>query len=183
MQQRKSDGVFHPPSGSNVPGKEEANPYVFYPPDEVKRLLEQEKDPQEHAKLRSALKQWERVYVYPWYPWRAVRALRTIAANMLKAASGSQPINVPYYFETDKQEGPGNVIHMLKPTDDNQDMERFDYNRQGERPVRDDLNGDFRSPSEPVMNNGRGTVSPRGEGPNPDIYYPFPPTGGNIGAI
>lgn len=187
MRPVRSDYIFHPPSGSNVPGKEEANPYVFYPPEEVRRLLKEEKNPEEVAKLRSALKQWERIYVYPWYPWRAVHALRAVAARLLEAESnyGNPSVNVPYYQESDIPQGVENVLNILKPTDDDEDNKKFDYNRQGERPKRDidTGKGDFRSPSEPVMNNGRGTVSPRGEGPDPDIFYPFPPTGGNLGNI
>lgn len=180
MPKRQSDYVYHPPVGSSYPGKEDANPYIQYPPDEIRRLMDTEEDPSEYDKMKSALKQWERIYVYPWYPWRAVRALRKIARQMLAA---DQPVNVPYYHENDIGPGVDNVLNILKPTDDNDDMKRFDYNRQGERPVRDDLSGDFTSPSEPVMNNGRGTVSPDGEGPDAEIYYPFPPTGGNLGAI
>lgn len=183
MSRVTADYMYHPPMGSNVPGKEEANPYDFYPPEEVRRLLDVEKDPAELEKLRSSLRKWERIYTYPWYPWRALRA---VAARMRQAwTNQSQPINVPYYNETDIGPGSENPLNMLEPTDDNYDNRLFDYNRQGERPLRDidTGRGDFTSPSEPVHNQGKGVVEPRGEGPEPDIWYPFPPTGGNLGAI
>jgi hypothetical protein len=41
MAGRRSDYTFHPPSsGSNVPGKIDANPYLQYPPQELRKLLE-----------------------------------------------------------------------------------------------------------------------------------------------
>lgn len=179
MYNKLSDYILHPPSGSSYPGKEEANPYIYYPPSELRVLVKKEKDPTELAKIKSALKQWERVYVYPGFPWRRVsNVLRRLAA---KLAVVPQPaINIPYYQESDIPAGPNNPLNILENTDDQYDMNRFDYSRQGERPKRDIDQGDYRTPSDPVHNRGRGVVVPRGEGPDPDIEYPFPPTGGTI---
>jgi hypothetical protein len=155
---------------------------MSYPPSSLRSLIDKEQDIQELTKMKSALKQWERIYVYPGYPYRLADTLRRIAGRLLMAEAPNPSINVPYYQESDIPTGPGNVIHMLENIDDNYDMNRFDYNQQGERPKRDidTGKGDFLSPSEPVHNDGRGTVSPKGEGANPDVEYPFPPTGGDI---
>lgn len=182
MSKKRSDYILHPPSGSSYPGKEEANPYVFYPPTDLRKLIKQETDIEKLTKMKSALKQWERIYVYPGFPYKLADVLRRIAGRILMAEVPEPAINVPYYQESDIPSGPGNVIHMLKNIDDNYDLERFDYNRQGERPKRDidTGKGNFLAPSEPVHNDGRGTVRPRGEGPDPEVEYPFPPTGGDI---
>lgn len=185
MPSRMSDYIYHPPSGSSYPGKEEANPYDFYAPSELRHMVEVETDPEELAKIKSSLRKWERIYQYPGYPWRVAAILRKLAAQLIKADAYSQPANIPYYQESDIPQGVENVLNILKPTDDNYNDRRFDYSRQGERPKRDidTGRGDFLSPNEPLFNNGQGAVWPRGEGPNPDIEYPFPPTGGNLGAI
>jgi hypothetical protein len=185
-----ADYVLHPPSGSSYPGKEDPNPYIYYPPSELRRLVESEKDPDKLAKIKSALKQWERVYVYPGYPWRLAAKLRRIAHRMLKMAEYPNPpaINLPYYQDAEVPEGFESVMQGLRSQYDNYNRKRFDYNRQGERPLRDidTGRGDFLSPSEGVFDtstNGKGTVWPRGQGPSPDIEYPFPPTGGNLGGF
>lgn len=183
LPKKLSDYILHPPSGSSYPGKEIANPYIYYPPSRLRDLIAQEKDTQELTKMKSALKQWERLYVYPGYPYRLANKLRHIASQLLKLSEVRQPArNIPYYQESDIPTGPSNVLHMLRNVDDNYDLERFDYNRQGERPKRDidTGKGNFLSPSEPIHNDGRGVVEPRGEGISPDIEYPFPPTGGDI---
>lgn len=178
-----SDYVIHPPSGSSYPGKEDANPYRYYPPSALKKLVETEKDPEELAKIRSALKQWERQYVYPGYPWRVSSVLRRIASQILKFAEVPHPsINIPYYQDAPVPEGLESILKGLKNIHDDDHMREFDYARQGERP-RVDIDtgrGDFLSPSEPPIGD---TVKTKGEGPDPDIEYPFPPTGGNLGAI
>jgi len=183
VSKKKSDSILHPPSGSNVPGKEDPNPYVFYPPSTLRDLVDEEKNPEELDKIKSALKQWERIFVYPGYPYKLSTALRKIAYKM--AGRDNPAINIHHYQETQVPEGYEGILDALKTKYDNYDMDRFDYNRQGERPHvdMDAARGDFLSPSDPVHNRGQGVVEPRGEGPNPDIFYPFPPTGGNLGKI
>ena len=188
---KKSDSVFHPPSGSNYPGKEDANPYVFYPPHELRRLVNIERDQEKLAKIKSALKQWERIYVYPGYPWRMAARLRRIARKLMKISAVPHPSqNIPYYQDSEVSEGYEGILHGpglsspgLSGPYDNYDMDKFDYARQGERPKRDiDTGGgkNFLAPSEPPIGD---TVKTKGEGPNPDIEYPFPPTGGDIGGM
>ena len=41
---KEADQVFHPPTGSSVPGMEDANPYRFYPPGEIRKLIPVEKN-------------------------------------------------------------------------------------------------------------------------------------------
>jgi len=175
-----SDYVFHPPSGSNLPGTSEANPYINYPPDEIKRLLEVEKDKKEREKMKSALKQWGRIYVWPGYPFKVASLLRKIASEIWKCSEVTpQPRNIPYYFDEEQPQGYDEILDSLRNVHDNDDMVRFDYTRQGERPVRDiDIGrGDFLTPSDPLFN----AVKPRGDGPNPlDMEIVEPPTGGNI---
>ena len=181
MARVQADYVFHPPCGSNVPGKVEANPYVFYPPDELRKLVETEKDKEKLEKIKSALRQWERLYVYPGYPYRAAYALRKAALNLLAAVNHPSQ-NIPYYQDAEVSEGLESILKSLENVHDNYDAVRFDYNRQGERPGVDidTARGDFLSPSEPPIGD---TVKTKGEGPNPDIIYPFPPTGGTLDKI
>jgi len=71
-------------------------------------------------------------------------------------------------------------MESLEGLYDNQNNIRFDYNRQGERPVVDTemSKGDFSSPSEPPIGD---SVKERGSGPDPeDMDAVEPPTGGNI---
>lgn len=181
MSKRRADSVYHYPEGSSLPGMADANPYRSFPPQELHRLVETERDPEKLAKIKSAIRQWDRIYRYPGYPFRITAALRSLAFRMLRKAEVPQPaVNVPYYQESDIPSGQGNVLRFLKNIDDNDDNARFDYNRQGERPLRDidTGKGDFLSPSEPPIGD---TVKTKGEGPDPEIYYPFPPTGGNLG--
>lgn len=94
MPKKVSDYVFHPPSGSSLPGSPDANPYFFYPPEDLRRLLETEKDETELAKMRGALDQWERIYVYPGYPYRRVAAkLRSLVAKLIRLSEVNGPIH------------------------------------------------------------------------------------------
>ena len=68
MSYKRADSIFHPPGASALPGTVDANPYMTYPPDTIRALLETETDKEELLKMKSALKQWERVYSYPGYP-------------------------------------------------------------------------------------------------------------------
>jgi len=180
------DYVFHPPSGSNLPGKEDANPYVFYPPQELRRLLESNEieDTEELKKINSALKQWERLYVYPGYPWRQASDVLRMAAMKLIAYQQQNPeyTNLPYYQDIDEPEGYEGILEGLTEPYDNYNMVRFDYGRQGERPIRDidTGQGDFLSPSEPVID--KGTVKPSGDGPDPIgmDYPPYTIPGGDV---
>jgi len=185
VQERKSDYTFHPPSGSSVPGKEDANPFMNYPPEEIRRLLKDNKaDPEERRKMKSALKQWERQYVYPYYPFRKKQAAR-VAAMFVQAEIVGPAQNLNYYQDMEVPEGIEGILDSNKSVHDQENAERFDYNRQGERPCpeMDFLDGDFLAPRYPVFNEGRGVVSPRGDGPEPEgMETPFPPTGGPIEA-
>jgi hypothetical protein len=184
MSSRQSDYTFHPPSpGSNVPGKVDANPYVQYPPQELRRMLEVENDPEERKKMISALKQWERIYVFPGYPHR--RTAKKIAHRYLeKIAELPHPsINLPYYQDSETPQGLGEIVDSLGNLHDNEDNVRFDYKRHGERPLRDiDIaEGDFLSPKEPPMGD---VCKEDGDGADPaDMENPFPPTGGDMDAL
>lgn len=182
MPKRTSDHVFHPPSGSSLPGSSDPNPYVFYPPDDIRGLIKTEKDEGELAKMKSALKQWERIYVFPGYPYRRAAAeLRAIAAKLLRYAEKTPvPRQQTYYNDSQVPEGRGEIMDALEGLYDNQDNIRFDYNRQGERPVIDTemSKGDFSSPREPPIGD---SVKERGSGPDPEgMDAVEPPTGGNI---
>lgn len=56
---------------------------------------------------------------------------------------------MPYYNDAEVSEGYEGILDSLRGPYDNYDMIRFDYERQGERPIRDiDIGkGDFLSPS------------------------------------
>ena len=181
MFKKQGDSILHVPSGSNVPGRdEEANPYINYPPADLRRLLTTEKDEGELEKIDSALKQWERIYQWPGYPWKRLsNVLRNIAARMVFAEADPQPQNVPYYMDQEVPEGYEGILESLHGPYDNDNNVRFDYQRQGERPDKDYNNdlGDFSGPKDPVMKD----VKPRGDGANPDGFdYEDPPTGGDI---
>lgn len=179
---RLADYVYHPPSGSSYPGKEEANPYVFYPPQELRKLVNSETNEEELLKIKSALKQWERIYVYPGYPYRLAGILRKIAGRLLRLAEVTHPsINLPYYQDAEVSEGIEGILESITGPYDNQNERRTDYSRQGERPLRDtDYNsGDFLTPSDSIWD--QKVVQPRGDGTDPsDMETPFPPTGGDI---
>lgn len=180
-----SDSIFHPPSGSNYPGKEEANPYIFYPPDDIRRLLESEKDKDELKKMKSALKQWERLYVGPiGYPFKLTQSLRATAYKLMKLAEIEGPAqNLNYYQDAEVPEGYEGIIEEgLKNLHDNDYRKKFQIKPYVERTVRDFGEGDFLSPSEGIFNPE--TVKPRGDGPDPDgLEYPDPPTGGETGGL
>lgn len=181
MPIKLSDYTFHSPGGSSVPGKEESNAYIFYPPNDLRKLLESETDVEELKKIESALKQWERQYSYPGFPWRKKLAdqLRIIASDLIKYGEIPAPAqNIPYYQDAETPEGYEGIMEGDKGQYDNDNMVRFDIPRQGIRPERDidTGKGDFLSPKDPIMTD----VKPRGDGPDPEIEYPFPPTGGDI---
>jgi len=187
LSKRVSDYVFHPPSGSNVPGKVEANPYVFYPPNELRRLIETTEDKEELDKIKSALKQWERVYTYPGYPWKKSSDILRMAAMKIIAVGYQQQNpeyrNLDYYQDIDAPEGYEGILEGLTEPFDNFNMPRFDYSRQGERPLRDidTAVGDFLTPDDPVVNGpGLNVVKPRGDGPDPEglDYPPYTIPGG-----
>jgi hypothetical protein len=176
------DYVLAPPSGSNVPGKVEANPYMSMPPKELRRMVQEQPDHKDIKKIRSALKQFERIYTYPGYPWRAQRAKRVLS-NYLKISELVNPaINLPYYQDLETNQGQDEIIDSLKGLYDNDNLEKFDYARQGIRPIRDidTAEGAFLNPKESPF--GEQIVKPRGDGPDPDgMEYPDPPTGGPSG--
>lgn len=133
-------------------------------------------------KMKSALRQWERIYVFPGYPYRKVAAeLRAIAATLLRYAERTPvPRQQTYYNDSQVPEGRGEIMDALKGLYDNQNNIRFDYNRQGERPEVDTemSKGDFSSPRDPPIGD---SVKERGSGPDPeDMDAVEPPTGGNI---
>ena len=177
-----SDYVLHPPSGSNVPGKVDANPFMSMPPNELRLIIQEQPDHEDMDKIVSALKQFEREYTYPGYPWRAQRAKRVLS-NYLKLAEQNNPaINLPYYQDLETDQGEDEIIDSLEGLYDNDNAEKFDYARQGIRPIRDidTADGDFTSPKESPM--GLEVVKPRGDGPDPgNLDYPDPPTGGPSG--
>jgi len=179
-----SDYAIHPPSGSNVPGKVDANPYMSMPPNELRLMIQEQPDHEDIKKMISALKQYEREYTYPGYPWRAQRAKRVLS-NYLKIAEQNNPaINLPYYQDLETDQGKDEIIDSLEGLYDNDNAEKPDYARQGIRPIRDidTAEGDFTNPKESPM--GLVVVKPRGDGPDPDnMDYPDPPTGGPSGEM
>ena len=188
--EKKADYVLHPPSGSSYPGKEEANPYVFYPPSELRRLLENITDPNEARKIKSALKQWSRIFVdqigYPWARRLAVR--RIVAAHLKRSEIMGPAINLNLYQDQETPAGFEEILQDYFNVHDNDNLIRFDYNRQGERPVRDiDTSEDLLTRSEGVYETSvgqGGTVSPDGAGPDPEgVECVSPPTGGDIDAL
>jgi len=184
---KQGDYIFHPPSGSNVPGKEDANPFMNYPPEEIRRLLPDETDEEELRKMKSALKQWERQYQWPFYPFRKVavsQRLRDLAAYLKRAEIVGPAQNLPFYQDSEVPEGLESILDSeLRNVHDQDNAVRFDYRRLGERPIpeMDFLDGDFLTPKNRVFQDG--VVTPRGDGAEPEgMDYPFPPTGGPIDA-
>jgi hypothetical protein len=177
-----SDSVLHLPGGSNLPGKVEANPYMSMPPNELRLIIQEQPDHKDIKKMISALKQFEREYTYPGYPWRTQRAKRVLS-NYLKIAEQNNPaINLPYYQDLETDQGEDEILDSLEGLYDNDNAEKFDYARQGIRPVRDiDTGvGDFTSPKESPF--GEQIIKPRGDGPDPDnMECVEPPTGGPSG--
>ncbi len=179
--QKTSDNIFHPPGCSALPGTTDPNPYRNYPPNEIRRLMEDEKDKAELEKMKSALRQWERIYRWPGYPWRMAAAIRRLAHRILKAeVNGPHPRNMPYYNDETRPEGFGEILDSLKNVNDQEDMVRFDYNRQGERPdIDSDMSkGDLSSPRDAPLGD---VVKEKGSGPDPEgMDAVEPPTGGNL---
>lgn len=184
MRKKEADYVFHPPTGSSVPGKEDANPFMNYPPEELRKLIKTEQDAENLRKMKSALKQWERIYTYPYYPYRkSVSASLRVLAKMMLGEVNFPAQNVFYYQDSETPEGFESIMDsgFLQNVHDNDNAIRFDYNRQGERPEYDVpfFDGDFTSKSDGVFDPK--AVKPRGDGPDPEgLEVPFPPTGGPI---
>jgi hypothetical protein len=185
VSEKMSDYVFHPPSGSSLPGCETANQYDYMPPDELRSLLSTIKDSEELKKIKSSLKKWERIWQEGNPYKKTVNALRKLAHILLKAENNPAPQNLDFYYQDyEVPEGFESCLDGLENLHDNDDMTRFDYNRQGERPLvdMDFLNGDFLSPKDRVFE--KGVVTPKGDGANPEgLEYPDPPTGGPIDAL
>jgi hypothetical protein len=147
-------------------------------------MIKDEGDWEERQKMISALKQWARIYTFPDYPWRLAKAIRLIAKRVSKMAERNPPaLNIPHYQDVEVSQGFGEILDSLYGLYDNYDNKRFDYSRQGERPVVDTemSKGDFLPPSAPPVGD---TVKERGDGPDPEgMENPFPPTGGDVGGI
>ena len=178
MSDKRSEYAFHPPSGSSLPGKVDANPYVNYPPDDLRSLLETEENVEELKKIESALKQWERQYNDQGYLWKKVAdQLRFVARRIAEIVGPSH--NIFYYQDAEVPEGFEGIMEGDRGQYDQDNMVRFDIPRQGERPIRDidTGKGDFSTPKDPIMTD----VKPKGDGPDPDgLEVMFPPTGGDI---
>jgi hypothetical protein len=177
---KESDNIFHPPSGSSVPGKVDANPYMSYPPSDLRELVNTEEDPENLKKIKSALKQWERVW-QEGYLFKKADILRVVAHRFIKAEVLQPARNLDYYQDLEVPEGFESALEGMQNFHDNEDYVRFDYTHQGERPIIevDFLKGDFLSPHDRVFENG--TVTPRGDGADPDgMECTEPPTGGNL---
>ena len=177
---KRADSIFHPPGASVLPGTVDANPFMTTPPDTIRALLETETDKEELLKMKSALKQWERVYSYPGYPFKkAAESLRVIA-RAITAEIENPPEQVTYYYDSEVPSGTEEILESLEGLYDNYNQKREDIPRQGERPIRDiDIGkGDFSAPHDPVVTD----VKPRGDGPDPEgLECEEPPTGGDIG--
>lgn len=181
MSKRTSDYVFHEPGHhSALPGSSDANSYINYPPDEIRRLLKIEKDSKELVKLKSALRQWERIYIYPGYPYKLADTLRFIASKLKKISERTpRPENMTYYNDGQIPEGFEEIMDSLRNVRDNDDKVFDDYHRQGERPVVDidTGKGDFSAPADPAIGD---TVKEKGSGPDPEgMEIPEPGTGGD----
>lgn len=187
VPEKCSDYVFHAPGGSSLPGKTDANPYMNYPPDDLRKLIVTEEDPATLERMNSALTQWERQFQDTGYPFKRVAAKLRALAEMIRQAEQVGPAqNLNYYQDIEVPEGFESILEGIEYwNSDNYDLSRFDYNRQGERPLvdMDFLEGDFLTPKNKVFDQegGGGAVTPRGDGGDPeDMDYPFPPTGGPI---
>jgi hypothetical protein len=189
MPVKKSDYVFHPPaSGSSVPGKVDANPYVFYPPSELRHLVESEKDVDELKKIKSALKQWERLYVDQiGYPYKLTQSLRAAAYKLMKLAEIPGPAqNLFQYQDAEVPEGYEGIIEEgMKNLHDRENAPRFQLKAPNERVVHDNGSddGDFLTPDDSVVDPVRDPILPRGQGEDPEgLDYPDTP-GGDVGGL
>jgi hypothetical protein len=157
-----------------------------YPPEEIRKLIPRELDEETLAKMDSALRQWERIYVdgigYPYRKNKKVpvtAGLLNLATHILKVA-GQDPgaINLPYeYQDSEFPYGYEGIMEGLLSPHDTEGQKPFNYNFQGERPGIDVpyFIGDFRSPHDPVIE-----LNPGSSGPNPnELECDFPPTGGD----
>ena len=184
MKNKNSDYIYHPPSGSEVPGKVEANPYMNYPPDEIRKLIKVESDEGLLEKMNTALKEWERIYVYPGFPYREPLAsrLKKIALGLKRMAAVQYPaINLPNeYQDAEFPYGYEGIMEGLISPHDRYDMKELNYTQQGERPEKDIpfFQGDFLAPTTGIP---EVVLEPGSHGPNPnELEYEFPPTGGDI---
>lgn len=176
-----SDYALHPPSGSSVPGKVDANPFFNTDPRQLRDMIKVEQDPDRKAKMMSALKQFERQFDGYGYPWRSTRAVRIVLKYRKKMAEIMNPaINMPMYQDVETDQGQEEIIDSLMGLYDNDNNEKVNITRQGIRPKRDidTAEGNFVNPLEPPMGD---VVKERGEGPDPEgMEVLFPPTGGDI---
>ena len=166
--------VTYTQQGSNVPGKVDANPYLNMNPPELKQLYHKEQDPELKAKMNSALRQLQ-------YPLRLSGARRVLTGYRQKCAEiGNPAINLDYYQDSETDQGQEEIIDSLRGLYDNDNAEKFDYSRQGIRPIRDiDIGeGNFLTPTESPL--GGPVVKERGDGPDPiNLEIENPPTGGD----
>jgi hypothetical protein len=177
------DYVLHPPVSSNLPGNPPANEYINVPPNELKGMILREHDMEKKKKMISALKQWERIYTYPGYPWKSRRKLAVVTRYLKLSEQVNPAINLPYYQDTETDQGFEEIVDSLRGLYDNDNEVRENYSRQGERPKRDQefSDGDFLTPTEPPMGQ---SVKERGDGPDPEgLDYNDPPTGGDIDGL
>jgi len=172
----QSGFLVHPPvGGSNVPGKVDANPYLNMDPKELELLIPDEQDPETKKKMMSALKQLK--YLSPSLKMLSSRVLKKFRIRCAELANPA--INMPQYQDSEVDQGQEEIIEGLEGLYDNDNAEKFDYARQGLRPLVDiDISeGDFLTPKESPMGPA---VKERGDGPDPDgLDYADPPTGGN----
>jgi len=172
----QSGFLVHPPvGGSNVPGKVDANPFLNMDPKELEQLLLKEQDVETKKKMISALKQLRYLS-----PHRKAMSSRIISKFRSRRSEVVNPaVNLPYYQDSETDQGQEEIVDSLKGLYDNDNAEKFDYARQGIRPLVDiDISeGDFLTPKESPMGPA---VKERGDGPDPDgLDYADPPTGGN----
>ena len=175
MHTLQSYFILNQPGGSNVPGKVDANPYMQTQPKELQKMIHTEQDPEKKDLMVRALKLLNFPQVLSGRMGRVVRVLNGYRARC--AEQDNPAINLPYYQDKEVDQGQEEIIDGLKGLYDNDNAERVDYNRQGLRPHRDLLDGDFLTPSEAPLGE---TVKEKGDGPDPiDMENPFPPTGGD----
>lgn len=167
--------ILNQPGGSNVPGKVDANPYMQTQPKELQMMIHDEQDPEKKALMIRALKLLNFPQVLSGKMGRVARVIRGFR---VKCAEQDNPaINLPYYQDKEVDQGHEEIIDGLKSLYDNDNAQREDYNRQGLRPHRDLLDGDFLTPSEAPLGD---SVKEKGDGPDPiNMEIIDPPTGGD----
>jgi hypothetical protein len=158
MLEKTSDYVLHNPGGHSAIPSPEENPYCHMDPADVRGMLIKENNPEERKKMISAIKQFERQCGdYGDHPWirnkfkcgSVIRKYRALRAELTPA-----PENMEYYNDSEQNQGFDEIIDSLSGLYDNNNEVRFDYSREGERPIRDiDTSyGDFLSPKDGPLN-------------------------------